>query len=96
MGLSEGTNNFEELITLGHLLHFSLGYNCMNLNIYGDSKVIVNWFNNIIVCHSHTLSNILDEMNIFKAQFNIISCNHIYRKHNSSVGRLSKEAMALP
>lgn len=68
----------------------------MDLNIYGDSKIIVNWFNNIIVCHTHTLSNILDEVNLFKAQFNSISCQHIYREHNCSADELSKEATLLP
>lgn len=96
MGLGEGTNNYAELITLHHLLHFSLGHNCMDLNIYGDSKIIVNWFNNITVCHSHTLSNILNEVNLFKAQFNSISCQHIYREHNCNADRLSKEATVLP
>jgi len=96
MGLCAGTNNFAELITLRHLLHFSLGHNCMNINIFGDSKIIINWFNNTTACHIHTLSNILDEINIFKAQFNIIKCNHIYREHNSCADELSKEAMILP
>lgn len=96
MGLGVGTNNFAELITLQHLLHFSLGHHCINLNIFGDSKIIINWFNNITACHIHTLGNLLDEFNIFKAQFNNITCNHIYREHNSSFDQLSKEASLLP
>lgn len=54
MGLEAGTNNFAELITLRHLLHFSLGHQCHNLNIFGDSKIIINWFNSISTCHIHT------------------------------------------
>lgn len=96
MGLGFGTNNFAELMTLCHLLHFSLGHQCINLNVFGDSKNIINWFNGITACHAHTLNNILHEVNIFKAAFNIISCNHIYREHNSSANKLSKEASALP
>ena len=42
MGLGAGTNNFAELITLRHLLHFSLGHHCININIFGDSKIIIN------------------------------------------------------
>jgi len=60
MGLGTSSNNFVELITLRHLMHFSLGHNCMNIHIFGDSKIIIDWFNNIIVYHTHTLSNILD------------------------------------
>ena len=96
MGLGARTNNFAELTTLRHLLHFSLGHHCINLNIFGDSKIIMNWFNGIIACHIHTPSNILNEVNIFKAEFNNISCNHIYREHNCSADQLSKEASTLP
>ena len=96
MGLGDGTNNFAELITLHHLLHFSLGHQCFNLNIFGDSKIIISWFDSISVCHIHTLNNILNEVNIFKVEFNNISCNHIYREHNSSANQLSKEVASLP
>jgi len=96
MGLGAGTNNFVELITLRHLLHFSFGHQCYNLNIFGDSKIIINCFNSIYVRHIHTLSNILNEVNIFKAEFNNISYNHIYREHNCSADQLSKEATSLP
>lgn len=70
MGLVAGTNNFAELITLRHLLHFSLGHQCHNLNIFGDSKIIINWFNSISTCRIHTLGNIINEVNLFKAEFN--------------------------
>jgi len=96
MGLGIGSNNFAEIITLQHLLHFALGHNCMHIHIYGDSKIIIDWFNNITIFHTHTLSNILDEINILKAQFIDISCHHIYREHNSSADQLSKEASTLP
>ena len=96
MGLGVGTNNFVELITLRHLMHFSLGHNCMSINIYGNSKIVIDWFNNITAFHTHTLSNILDEIYIYKAQFNDITCNYIYREHNCSANELSKAAMILP
>lgn len=95
MGLGTGSNNFAELITLPHLMHFSLRHNCMNIHIFGNSKIIIGWFNNITVCHTHTLSNILDEINTLKAHFIDITCNHIYREHNSNADQLSKEATAL-
>eukprot|EP00253_Pinus_taeda_P004952 PITA_04952 len=91
-GLGRGSNNFAELITLRHLLHFALGHNIDCINIFGDSKIIVNWFNNTSNCHVHTLSIILHEILGFKAAFNIISCSHIYREHNEGADRLSKEA----
>lgn len=96
MGLGPRTKNYAELITLGHLLHFSLGHHCTNINIFGDSKIIINWFNGISDCHIHTLNNILNEVNMFKAKFNNISCSYIYREHNNHVDKLSKEAALMP
>lgn len=46
IGLEVGTNNFAELISLRHLLHFALAHSCNHLHIFGDSKIIINWFNN--------------------------------------------------
>eukprot|EP00253_Pinus_taeda_P034418 PITA_34418 len=88
--------NFAEIISLRHLLHFALGHNCLHIHIFGDSKIIIDWFNNTKECHTHTLRNILEEINILKAQFIDISCQHIYREHNSNTDKLSKEATSLP
>eukprot|EP00253_Pinus_taeda_P019711 PITA_19711 len=96
MGLGPGTNNFAKIISLRHLLHFALGHNCLHIHIFGDSKIIIDWFNNTTECHTHTLRNILEDINILKAQFIDISYQHIYREHNSSVDQLSKEATSLP
>eukprot|EP00253_Pinus_taeda_P006389 PITA_06389 len=46
MGLGRGTNNFAEIISLRHLLHFALGHNCLHIHIFGDSNIIIDWFNN--------------------------------------------------
>eukprot|EP00253_Pinus_taeda_P012292 PITA_12292 len=91
-GLGTGSNNYAELITLRHLLHFALGHNITCINIFGDSKIIIDWFNNNAICHIHTLNIILHEIQEFKSAFNNISCSHIYREHNESADRLSKEA----
>ena len=61
MGLGVGNNNFAELISLRHLLHFALAHECRHLQIFGDSKIIINWFNNTFSCHVHSLRNIFDD-----------------------------------
>jgi len=96
MGLVEGTNNFVELITLRHLLHFALAHSCNNIQIFGDLKIIINWFNSINICHAHSLRNILDEIMVYKAQFNSIICQHIYMEHNEATDKLTKEATTQP
>jgi len=91
-GLGAGTNNYAELITLHHLLHFALSHHCTSINIYGDSQIIINWFNDISTCHMHTLSIILNEVLELKAAFNNITVSHIYREYNKGADKLSKEA----
>lgn len=96
MGLGEGTNNYAELITLIHLLHFALAHDCTTIQLFGDSKININCFNNKNHCHAISLRNIFDEVIIFKAVFNTISCHHIYGEYNKSANRLSLEATLLP
>eukprot|EP00253_Pinus_taeda_P026822 PITA_26822 len=91
-GLGAGTNNFAELITLRHLLHFALRHHCANINIYGDSQIIINWINGSATCHMHSLSTILHDALELKSAFNHISISQIYREHNRSADKLSKEA----
>jgi len=91
-GLGTGTNNFAELITLRHLLHFALRHHCTSINIFGDSQIIINWINGTTTCHMHSLSIILHEAQTLKSAFNNISISHIYRVHNKGADQLSKEA----
>jgi len=91
-GLGAGTNNFAVLISLRHLLHFAISHQCTSINIYGDSQIIINWFNEISICHLHTLRVIFDEVRHLKEAFNHISVAHIYREHNMTADKLSKEA----
>lgn len=72
MGLGVGTNNFSELISLNNLLHFALAHSFNHLQIFSDSKIIINWFNKISAFHVHSIKNILDEILILKEQFNYI------------------------
>ena len=96
MGLDNGTNKFAELITLRHLLQFYLEKECRHVQIFGDSKIVINWFNNTSICHAHTLMNILDDALLLKSHFDSINCHHIYRERNQIFDQLSKEAVIQP
>lgn len=82
MGLGRGTNKFVELNNLGHQLIFSLEKNCNKIQIFGDSKIVINWIQLCISCHVHTLRGLLDEVTTLKLHFYFIVCSHIYRKMN--------------
>lgn len=92
MGIGEGTNNYVELITLQHLIHFSILKHCRHIQIFGDPKIVLNWCNNTATCHAYTLRTIMDDIAFLKKHFNHVSCTHIYREHNESADKLSKEA----
>jgi len=84
MGLGLGTNNHAELISLRHLLYFAIKKNCRNLQIFGDSKNVTDWFNNTVVCSSYSLKNVLEEIVFFKTFFDQVSVSHIYRERNET------------
>lgn len=96
MGFGRATKNFAELSTIQNLMHFTLTHQQSNINIFGDSLMVVNWINNVTTCHAHTLNNILHDAQTLKVAFNHFSCLHIYREHNSKADKLSKEASSLP
>ena len=62
MGLGHGTNNHAELISLRHLIYFSILHHCRKIQIFGDSKIVIDWFNNTVSCNAYTLRSIMDEV----------------------------------
>ena len=95
MGLGPGTNNYVELQSLRLLLIFARDISCDSIQIFGDSQLVTNWFNNISQCHSHTLSALLHEVHHLRTLFDSITVTHIYRSRNKVADQLSKEATEL-
>ena len=65
------------------------------LNIYGDSKTVIEWAqirNNIIAPH---LQNLLRAIRSLHPSFETIQFNHIYREFNIEADTLSKMALAI-
>ena len=96
MVLGNGSNNYVEFISLRHLLQFALKKQCRNMQVYGDSKIIINCLNNISNYHAYSLRHILDDALHLSALFYTIICHHIYREHNQVFDHLSKEALVSP
>lgn len=82
MGLGMGTNNYAKLITLRHLLQFSLQKHCRNIQIFGDSKIVIYLINKNSSCHSYTLRHIVEEAHTLIALFDLFVSPHIYRDRN--------------
>ena len=95
MGLGAGTNNYAELMTLKLLLHFALEKGCRNLQIFGDSLIIINWVNKVQHCRTLALTTLYEEVNKLWTNFDHISCRHVYRERNALADRLSKEGVKM-
>ena len=95
MGLGPGSNKYAELQCLRILLIFVGEKHCNSIQIFGDSLLVINWFNDNAFCHTHTLSTLLREVHHLKLLFDSISVAHIYRSQNKVADKLSKEASEL-
>jgi len=63
------------------------------LQIFGDSKIIINWANSFQHCHIVRLLPLLEEVLNLKHHFDFISLTHVYRESNFLADRLSKEGV---
>ena len=95
MGLGVGTNNYAKLMTLKLLLHFALEKGCRNLQIFGDSLIIINWVNKVQHCRTLALTPLYEEVTRLWTNFVHISCHHFYRERNDVVDCLSKEGVKM-
>lgn len=96
MGFARGTNNFVKLNSLRLLLTFAHEKNINCIHIFGDSTIVIDWFNSITHCHVHALRGLLDEIFALKTHFDYIVCSHIYRERNQISDGLSKEVAQQP
>ena len=93
MGLGAGTKNYGELLSLKLLLQFALEKGCRNLQIFGDSLIIINWVNKIQHCRTLSLNTLYEEVTRLWTFFYHISCRHVYREWNAVAYHLSKEGV---
>ena len=95
LGLGTGTNNYAELMTLKLLLCFAIERNCRQLQVYGDSMVVINWLNKTQKCRNASLDVLYEETCRSLSFFESISFKHVYREHNEEVDKLSKAGLNL-
>ena len=95
LGLGTGTNNYAELMTLKLLLCFAIERNCRQLQVFGDSMVVINWINKTHKCRIASLNALSEEITRSLSFFETISFTHVYREQNKEVDRLSKKGLTL-
>ena len=91
-----GTNTRAELLALWSILHLARTLGIDTIQLAGDSRIIVEWFQNIIHLEVIHLSNWMDRILQLRRLFQEIHIQHIYREVNSDADRLSKQAILGP
>ena len=95
MGMGSGTNNYAELMALKLFLCLVIERNCRNLQIFGDSLVVINGLNTTQRCRNTSLDAIVEEFSRLLADFDFLSLKHVYKERNMEADRLSKEGISL-
>jgi ribonuclease HI len=81
--------------TLWALFHVTNFYNIKKLQVFGDSRMVIDWINGKLEVASPHLEAIIDEIKNEKSKLEWFEEKHIYRELNSLVDQLSKEALRL-
>jgi ribonuclease HI len=92
-GGGRGTNTKEELLALWGILWLARSKSINQLQVLGDSKVIINWVEGKFKLQILELEHWKRRIGLLKQQFGFISFSHIYRHHNSEADSLSKKAV---
>jgi ribonuclease HI len=82
VGIGKETNNFYELTTLKLMLQLAQEYGVSQLQIYGNSLLVIQWLRKEATIINFTLQPLYDDTQIKLTTFSHISLYHIYRDKN--------------
>jgi ribonuclease HI len=88
-----GSNTRAELLGVWATLHLETRLNIEVLQIFGDSRIIIDWLNSRGKLQVISLLGWKDRIRELQSTFRKINFTHIYREHNKEVDLLSKSAL---
>lgn len=94
MDAGKGTNTKSELLALWGLLYFASMKKIKDLQVLGDSKVIIDWALDKHNIHILELDPWLVRVKSLVSQFRELKFLHIYRAYNMEAVDLSKKAIS--
>ena len=94
--LGLGTNNFAELCALKLLLTLARRKYLDKIQIFVDSRLVINWASGKYRILNLELAMILQNVNNLINSFESVSYRHIYRERNFSVDALEKAGGCIP
>ena len=77
------------------ILLFTLEKECQNLQVIGDSMLVIKSLKESQRCTHISLSSLLEEIQEIKSKFNSFPCMHVYREMNQEANTLSKKGLVL-
>jgi ribonuclease HI len=95
LGLGEGSNNYEELMSLKFLLIFSIEKGCKEIRVFDDSMTVINWSRGTQRCLNLRLEIILEDVKLLQSTLDSFDCHHVYRERNEEADKRSKEGINL-
>ena len=94
-GLGHCTNNKVESTALWEVLKSTLTRNIHNLQIFGDSKMVIEWENKRLQIKAPRLQHLFLEITRQIEGFAYISFIHVYQELNEKVYALSESSLVL-
>ena len=88
--MGQATNNKAKLSALWATLKVARSNQIQDIQIFCDSKVVVDWENGKNIIQAPHLQHLLAEIQTLKSMFKRISFAHIYRELNAEADSLSK------
>ena len=87
------SNNVAEYKSLIFALEYSLKKNYLNLEIFLDSKLVVEQINGNFKVKSDNLKKLNSDAINLISKFNLVIISHIYREHNKRANQLANMAL---
>jgi ribonuclease HI len=91
--LGGGTNKRAELIALWTLLEAAKEKNLSKLQVFDDSKLVIDWARDIDNIQNPRLTSLLRDINLNFRDFEWLSFKHILRELKTKAFKISKEAL---
>ena len=95
LGLGRATNSKAELSALWATLKLAKDKHLPKLNIYGDSKAVIEWAQGRNDIRAPHLQNLLRAIQSLQHSFEATHISHIYREYNIEADSMSKQALAI-
>ena len=94
-GINEDTNNITKALSLSQGLSQALAKNIIDLNVFGDSRIIIQALSSKILTSHMRLMQILKKIKLFMDNFQSIHLFHILRELNDEIDKEENKASLL-